>query len=66
MGYSRQDKRGEFVGILPDGVYLKLLWSGGIQRERFQDGPSFYRHVRGIAAGGEGRSSPNSESGGGW
>lgn len=27
----------------------------GVHKERFQDGPSFYRHVRGNAAGGEGR-----------
>lgn len=65
MGYSRQDRRGELVGILAGRVYLKLLGDGGPE-ERFQDGPSFYRHVRGIAAGGEGRCSPNSESGGGW
>lgn len=27
----------------------------GVHKEKFQDGPSFYRHVRGNAAGGEGR-----------
>jgi len=27
----------------------------GVHKESFQDGPSFYRHVRGNAAGGEGR-----------
>ena len=27
----------------------------GVHKERFQDSPSFYRHVRGNAAGGEGR-----------
>jgi hypothetical protein len=48
-------------------VFISSYWGmGGSPEERFQDGPSFYRHVRGIAAGGEGRCIPNSESGGGW
>lgn len=47
--------RGECcLEFLLAALYLKLLWDGGPQGE-VSGWPSFYRHVRGNAAGGEGR-----------
>lgn len=54
---------GSLLGIRSGGGLSQVTLGWGVRSGRLQDGPSFYRHVRGIAAGGEGRGSPNREAG---